>query len=57
MPLKSVEVDIVAEGLLHARARHAIEGHFVTSLALLSYNARFADPHPVGPFIRPNSDN
>jgi len=29
----------------------------VTSLALLSYNARFVDPRTVGPFIRPNPDN
>ncbi|MEH6561419.1 MAG: hypothetical protein V7713_08315 [Marinobacter sp.] len=56
-PLKSVEADIVAEGLLYARASRAFEGHFVTTLALLSYNAPFADLHPVGPFIRPNPDN
>jgi len=57
LPLKRVWPDSVAEGLLYTRTGRAFEGHFVTGLALVSYNARFADPCPVGPFIRPNPDN
>src|SRR5690554_3837422 len=54
---ESVWPSIVAEGLLSARTAGAFEGDFVTSLALLSYNAPFADLRLVGPFTRPHPDN